>query len=72
LRVICPEHTKDQKVSDTEVCGFPLTKDIFKVRFVLIKNSSNKVVLNTGLYMYFYFCITLLLFLRGRGLREST
>jgi len=30
LRVICPEHTKDQKVSDTEVCGFPLTKDIFK------------------------------------------
>jgi len=30
LRVICPEHTKDHKLSDTEVCGFPLTKDVFK------------------------------------------
>jgi len=29
LRVICPEHTKDPKIGDNEVCGFPLTKDIF-------------------------------------------
>jgi len=29
LRVICPEHTKDQKVSDTEVCGYPLVRNLF-------------------------------------------
>ncbi|XP_071960277.1 CXXC-type zinc finger protein 1-like isoform X2 [Antedon mediterranea] len=26
LKVLCPEHTKDPKVSDNEVCGCPLTK----------------------------------------------
>lgn len=31
LRVICPEHTVDERVSDTAVCGFPLTKDIFSI-----------------------------------------
>lgn len=31
LRVICPEHTIDEKMSDTAVCGFPLTKDIFSI-----------------------------------------
>ncbi len=29
LRVICPEHTKEPKILDTEVCGFPLTKTVF-------------------------------------------
>merc|ERR1712227_286372 len=29
LRAICPEHTKDPKIGDNEVCGYPLTKDIF-------------------------------------------
>jgi COMPASS component SPP1 len=27
--VICPEHTKEPKILDTEVCGFPLTKTVF-------------------------------------------
>lgn len=27
LRVLCPEHTKEPKVSPTEVCGCPLTND---------------------------------------------
>jgi len=31
LRVICPEHTKDEKTSDSAVCGFPLTKDVFSL-----------------------------------------
>lgn len=26
LRAICPEHTKDPKIGDNEVCGAPLTK----------------------------------------------
>ena len=26
LRAICPEHTKDPKIGDNEVCGYPLTK----------------------------------------------
>jgi len=30
LRVICPEHTKDNKHQDTEVCGFPIKKNVFK------------------------------------------
>ncbi|GBP58620.1 CXXC-type zinc finger protein 1 [Eumeta japonica] len=29
LRVMCPEHFKDPKVSDTEVCGCPLVRDVF-------------------------------------------
>lgn len=29
LRVMCPEHFKDPKVSDTDVCGCPLVRDIF-------------------------------------------
>jgi len=29
LRVICPEHTKDPKIGDNDVCGYPLTKNIF-------------------------------------------
>jgi COMPASS component SPP1 len=28
-KVLCPEHAKDAKVSDTEVCGCPLAKDVF-------------------------------------------
>jgi len=30
LRAICPEHTKDPIIGENEVCGYPLTKDIFK------------------------------------------
>ena len=29
LRVICPEHTKDQKMTEGEVCGYPLNKNLF-------------------------------------------
>lgn len=29
LRVLCPEHCKDAKVLDTDVCGCPLTKNVF-------------------------------------------
>lgn len=31
LRVLCPEHCKDPKVLDTDVCGCPLTKNVFAV-----------------------------------------
>ncbi|XP_042864763.1 CXXC-type zinc finger protein 1-like [Penaeus japonicus] len=30
LRVMCPEHTKAPLVSDVEVCGAPLTKNVFE------------------------------------------
>ncbi|CAH0388986.1 unnamed protein product [Bemisia tabaci] len=29
LRVLCPEHCKDAKVLDSEVCGCPLVKNVF-------------------------------------------
>jgi len=29
LRVICPEHTKDRVVGDTDLCGAPLVKNLF-------------------------------------------
>lgn len=29
LRVLCPEHCKDPKVGDTEVCGCPLVTNVF-------------------------------------------
>lgn len=29
LRTLCPEHCKDAKVGDHEVCGFPLVEDVF-------------------------------------------
>lgn len=29
LRVLCPEHCKDPKVNDTDVCGCPLVQNIF-------------------------------------------
>lgn len=29
LRVLCPEHSKDPKVNDDDVCGCPLTKNVF-------------------------------------------
>ncbi|ALC48568.1 Cfp1 [Drosophila busckii] len=29
LRVLCPEHSKDPKVNDTDVCGAPLVKNVF-------------------------------------------
>lgn len=31
LRVLCPEHCKDAKVSDTDVCGCPLVKNVFEL-----------------------------------------
>ncbi|XP_050672022.1 CXXC-type zinc finger protein 1-like isoform X2 [Leptidea sinapis] len=31
LRVMCPEHFKDPKVSDTDVCGCPLVRNTFKL-----------------------------------------
>ncbi|XP_055677671.1 CXXC-type zinc finger protein 1-like [Lutzomyia longipalpis] len=30
LRVLCPEHCKDPKVNDTDVCGCPLTRNVFE------------------------------------------
>lgn len=29
LRVLCPEHCKDPKISDTDVCGCPLVTNVF-------------------------------------------
>ncbi|TDG41003.1 hypothetical protein AWZ03_012571 [Drosophila navojoa] len=29
LRVLCPEHSKDPKVNDTDVCGAPLVSNVF-------------------------------------------
>ncbi|XP_065205552.1 CXXC-type zinc finger protein 1-like [Planococcus citri] len=29
LRVLCPEHYKDPKINDNEVCGFPLVTNVF-------------------------------------------
>lgn len=31
LRVLCPEHSKDPKVNDDDVCGSPLTKNVFEL-----------------------------------------
>lgn len=31
LRVLCPEHCKDPKISDTDVCGCPLVKNVFEL-----------------------------------------
>ena len=31
LRVLCPEHSKDPKVNDDDVCGSPLTKNAFEL-----------------------------------------
>lgn len=31
LRVLCPEHCKDPKVNDTDVCGCPLVKNVFQL-----------------------------------------
>lgn len=31
LRVLCPEHSKDLKVNDDDVCGSPLTKNVFEL-----------------------------------------
>ncbi|KAK9499970.1 hypothetical protein O3M35_002897 [Rhynocoris fuscipes] len=30
LKVLCPEHHKDSKISPTEVCGFPLVRNVFE------------------------------------------
>lgn len=30
LRVLCPEHCKDPKVNDTDVCGYPLVREVFE------------------------------------------
>lgn len=31
LRVLCPEHSKEPKVNDDDVCGSPLTKNVFEL-----------------------------------------
>uniref|UniRef100_A0A2M4BLR3 CXXC-type zinc finger protein 1 n=1 Tax=Anopheles marajoara TaxID=58244 RepID=A0A2M4BLR3_9DIPT len=31
LRVLCPEHCKDPKVNDTDVCGCPLVRNVFQL-----------------------------------------
>ncbi|XP_053211936.1 CXXC-type zinc finger protein 1-like [Panonychus citri] len=30
LKVLCPEHTKEQRIPDTEICGFPLVINCFE------------------------------------------
>ncbi|XP_073976094.1 CXXC-type zinc finger protein 1-like isoform X2 [Rhodnius prolixus] len=30
LKVLCPEHNKEPKISPTEVCGFPFVKNVFE------------------------------------------
>lgn len=31
LRILCPEHSKDPKINDDDVCGSPLTKNAFEL-----------------------------------------
>lgn len=31
LRVLCPEHSKDAKVNDSDVCGYPLVTNVFEL-----------------------------------------
>lgn len=31
LRVLCPEHCKDPKISDSDVCGCPLVRNVFQL-----------------------------------------
>uniref|UniRef100_T1KQN3 CXXC-type zinc finger protein 1 n=2 Tax=Tetranychus urticae TaxID=32264 RepID=T1KQN3_TETUR len=31
LKVLCPEHTKEQKIPDNEVCGYPLVTNCFEL-----------------------------------------
>lgn len=31
LRILCPEHSKDPKVNDDDVCGSPMTKNVFEL-----------------------------------------
>lgn len=31
LKVLCPEHSKDLKASDTDVCGCPLVRNVFQL-----------------------------------------
>jgi COMPASS component SPP1 len=31
LRVLCPEHCKDPKVNETDICGCPLTRNVFQL-----------------------------------------
>lgn len=31
LRVLCPEHSRDPKANDDDVCGCPLTKNVFEL-----------------------------------------
>jgi len=42
LRVICPEHFKDKKVEPHEICGCPLTKDLFVETSSLCKAPKKK------------------------------
>merc|ERR1711942_596135 len=42
LRVICPEHFKDKKVEPNEICGCPLTKDLFVETSSLCKAPKKK------------------------------
>lgn len=42
LRVMCPEHTKAPTVSDTEVCGAPLTSNVFDETGEICRASKKK------------------------------
>lgn len=44
LRVLCPEHSKEPKVSDNEVCGFPLVTDVFRETGEYCRASKKKCI----------------------------
>jgi len=46
LRVLCPEHCKDPKILDTDVCGCPLVKNVFTLIGEFCRAPKKKIVLN--------------------------
>lgn len=44
LKVICPEHSKEPKIADDEICGCPLNKDLLTETSELCKTSKKSCV----------------------------
>lgn len=44
LRVLCPEHSKDAKIGDDEVCGFPVVTNAFEETGSFCKHLKKKCV----------------------------
>lgn len=48
LRVLCPEHTKEGKIGEDEVCGFPLVANVFKETGTFCKFNKKKCARHHG------------------------